>query len=190
MAASYLGQSSPSGRIAILFLLQAADEIRKVQRFAQRVALFRAMAPGAPETGRAAWQGGSEFQPLRRAIEELLVVYDWSETWIGLNLCLKPAMDELFLVALADRGRKEGDYLLGEFLGSLLEDSSWQRAWTAGLVRFLREESGRNAKRIDDRFEFWLGRAREALAPLAKAIGSEPERIEAPARAIFEGKVP
>ena len=61
MAASYVGSMAPSGRIVIASLLQAADEIRRVQRLPTGCVSFRrrtrGLAPGAKPRGSGILRG-------------------------------------------------------------------------------------------------------------------------------------
>jgi toluene monooxygenase system protein E len=108
MVASYIGQMAPSGRIVITAALQAADEMRRVQRIAYRVRQLQQLYRGFAIDSKARWQTDTLWQPLRIAIEKLLICYDWAESFVGLNLALKPLMDEVFMNHLSDvalRGR-------------------------------------------------------------------------------------
>jgi toluene monooxygenase system protein E len=51
MAAAYVGQMAPAGRIAITALLQAADETRRLQRVAYRLGQLRAALPAYSDLG-------------------------------------------------------------------------------------------------------------------------------------------
>ena len=51
MVACYLGSVAPAGRVAIACAFQAADELRVVQRFAQRLGYLRRLDPAAGEPG-------------------------------------------------------------------------------------------------------------------------------------------
>ena len=84
MAAAYVGQMAPSGRIAVAALFQCGDEIRRIQRSAQRLALLARRRPDVGTAGRRLWQSDPRWQPLRQAVEKLLVTYDWGEAcgWI------------------------------------------------------------------------------------------------------------
>src|ERR1700752_1607854 len=114
MVASYIGQMAPSGRIVIAAALQAADEMRRVQRIAYRVRQLQRLYRGFATDSKARWQTDRLWQPLRIAIEKLLICYDWAESFVVLNLVLKPLMDELFMNHLSDLALREGDYLLGQ----------------------------------------------------------------------------
>src|SRR3954468_16302015 len=70
MAAAYVGQMAPAGRITVASLLQAADEMRRLQRVAYRLGQLRRVEAGfarVDEESRALWQGDASWQPLRRA---------------------------------------------------------------------------------------------------------------------------
>src|SRR5207245_2415154 len=121
----------------IVLALQAADEVRRIQRIAYRVALLRRVRPGFGEDGRAAWLGQAAWQPLRETIERLLVTHDFGEALIALNLCLKPALDDIIMLRFAEVAAADGDYVLAQMTHSLAEDCAWQRQWTFALGRLL-----------------------------------------------------
>ena len=129
------GQMAPSGRIAVAALFQCGDEIRRIQRFAYRMALLR--APEARHrTGTGADSGSRipRWQPLRQAIEKLLVTYDWGEAFVALNVCLKPMLDDCFCSSWPSSPIARGDHLDGQILRSLFEDCQWHRDWTEALL--------------------------------------------------------
>ena len=90
--------------------------MRRVHRIAYRMAQLAPLAPGLRRRRPRAWQRDPAWQPLREAGRALLVTYDWGEAFVALNLCLKPALDELFMVDVGRAGARPGDYLLGEIL--------------------------------------------------------------------------
>src|ERR1700751_1294493 len=145
MAASYIGQMAPSGRIVIAAALQAADEMRRVQRIAYRVRQLQHLYHGFGTDSKARWQTDALWQPLRIAIEKLLICYDWGESFVGLNLVLKPLMDEVFMNHLSDLALREGDYLLGQLFYSLNEDCRWHREWSRSLTRMIIEDHANNS---------------------------------------------
>ena len=98
--AAYVGQMAPEGRVTIAALLQGADELRRIQRIAYRMAQLRRLDPTLGDDSRARFEREDAWQPLRRALEALLVTWDWAEAFVALNLCLKPVVDELFMVDL------------------------------------------------------------------------------------------
>ncbi len=136
MAAAYVAQMAPSGRITVAALFQTGDELRRIHGIAFRVAQLRAVAgPAFGESGRDRWQNDPSWQPLRRTIEKLLVTYDWGAALVALNVCVRPLVDELFLNGMATLAERHGDYADAQLLRSLADDSTWQREWTERLLR-------------------------------------------------------
>ena len=114
------------------------------------------------------WQTDTLWQPLRIAIEKLLVCYDWAESFVGLNLVLKPLVDETFMNHFSDLALREGDYLLGQVFYSLNEDSRWHREWTQALTQMVIEDNSHNRATIQGWIEKWhpvAARAMQAFAP-------------------------
>lgn len=189
MVAAYVGSMAPSGRIVVAALFQAGDEMRRVQRFAYRLALLRRTHAHAGDDARAAWERAPVWQPLRSALEDLLVTYDWGEALVALNACIKPALDCLFGPALGERAREAGDYVLDQLLGSLAEDERWHREWTAALLATAFDaaagegapaRAAANRAAIQAWIDRWHPRTMEAIAPFAERLG---EKAVADARA-------
>jgi toluene monooxygenase system protein E len=170
MIAAYVGQMAPSGRVTIAALFQAADELRRVHRLAHHMGLYRRLQPGADDS-RAAWQGAPAWQPLRRAVEQALVTYDWGEALVALDLCLEPLVEALFFTELARLARDDRDFLLGELLSSFEEDGRWHQAWISTLVRMIAGE-GSNAEVLREWLGRWWPRGREAVGAAAELLGA------------------
>jgi toluene monooxygenase system protein E len=178
MLASYIGQMAPGGRIVITATLQAGDEMRRVQRIAYRVRQLQQLYPGFAADSKALWQTDTLWQPLRIAIEKLLICFDWSESFVALNLVLKPLMDELFMNHLSKLALREGDYLLGRIFYSLNEDCRWHREWSQALTSMLIEDNSHNRDTIQSWIEKWhpvSARAMQAFAPVFEGtLGDAP----------------
>jgi toluene monooxygenase system protein E len=182
MAAAYVGAMAPSGRITVAALFQAADEMRRVQRIAYRMAQLRRAHPGIGDDARMLWGRDPAWQPLRELVERLLTTWDWGEAFAALQLCVAPILDELALVELAAASRAAGDYHLGQICGSLLDDGRWHRAWSGALVTTAVEERAENRAVLAGWAERWRRpslAAAAALAPLLGDASARMERIEA-----------
>lgn len=169
MVASYIGQMAPSGRIVITATLQAGDEMRRVQRIAYQVRQLQRIYLGFASDSKERWQSDPLWQPLRMAIEKLLVCYDWAESFVALNLVLKPMVDDLFMNHLSDLALREGDHLLGQVFYSLNEDCLWHRQWSQALTRMAIEDNSLNSATIQGWIEKWYpvaAGAVQALVPL------------------------
>jgi len=181
MVAAYIGQMAPSGRIAMVALFQAADEVRRIQHIAHRIAGLRQSRgrPGFCADGMTRWLEEPAWQPLRETVERLLVTFDWGEAFAGLNLCVKPALDELMMVRWAEVARDRGDYVLAQIVHSLEQDCRWQRDWTAALARFLCEADPDHRRVLAEWIGFWRPPALRAAASLGELWGDARADTEA-----------
>ncbi len=125
---------APAGRIAICAMFQAADEMRRLQRFAYRMALVRRAVPRFGDGARHLFEELPAWQGAREALERLLATYDWGEAFVALNGVLKPRIDAFFGGAFARAAAAAGEPLWVEILGSLDEDSAWHRNWSSALL--------------------------------------------------------
>jgi toluene monooxygenase system protein E len=167
MIAAYIGQMAPSGRIVVAAAFQTADELRRIQRIAYRLAQLRSIDPGFAESARQEWQNGEIWQPLRETVERCMVTYDWAEATVALNLCIKPVIDELFMVHLARAAKRHDDALLGQILGSLDEDCRWHREWTVALLETAIREDEANREVVERWVRKWSGPALRSASALA-----------------------
>lgn len=170
MLAAYVGQMAPGGRIAVTAAMQAADEVRRIHGIAYRMGELRLRAPQFGEGSREEWQSAPAWQPLRALLEQLLVTYDWGEALVALNLCVKPAIDELFTTRLALVAEKQGDYPDAQWLRSLAEDCAWHRAWTVKVVRMLVDADSGARAAVAEWIGRWTSRTEPAVSGLARAL--------------------
>ena len=189
MLAAYFGQMAPSGRIVITAALQAGDEMRRVQRIAYRVRQLQLLDSGFASDSKSRWETDPMWQPLRIAIEKLLTCYDWAESFVAVNLVLKPLVDELFMNRFSDLALRECDYLLGQIFYSLNEDCRWHQEWSQALIRMVLEEDSRNTRTIQTWIEKWhpvAARALQAFAPVfqGKLEGAQMPPLEGVAQKV------
>jgi toluene monooxygenase system protein E len=180
MIASYIGQMAPSGRITIAAALQSADEMRRIQRIAYRIRQLQLIYPGFAADSRTLWETDSLWRPLREVVERLLVTYDWAESFVGLNLVLKPLVDELFMKYLSDLALGADDYLLGQVFYSLNEDCQWHRQWSECLVRMAMEDDVRNKDTINRWIGQWYPLAARAVHIFASLLEDTLEQMNTP----------
>jgi toluene monooxygenase system protein E len=187
MVAAYIGQMAPTGRITLTSLFQAGDEMRRVHRIAQRMGQLRVVNPTFADGARAVWQDDPAWQPLRKAVEESLVAYDWGEAFVALCLGLKPLVDDFVLGEVAHQARARGDYSLGQTLDSLALDGMWHRQWAGTLVTLLLadENGAANRESLDRWLARWRSAGLEATAGMARLL---PEVGEVGQQAVARGK--
>jgi toluene monooxygenase system protein E len=178
MIASYIGQMAPSGRITIAATFQSGDEMRRIQRIAYRIRQLQLIYPGFASDSRNLWEKDSMWQPLREIVEKLLITYDWAESFVALNLVLKPLIDELFLKYLSEMALREDDYLLGQIFYSLNEDCQWHRQWSESLVRTAILDNARNRSTIQNWIDKWHPLAARAVHPFAQFFEAKWKQTE------------
>jgi toluene monooxygenase system protein E len=180
MIASYIGQMAPSGRITIAAALQSADEMRRIQRIAYRIRQLQQVYPGFAADSRTLWQTDPMWQPLREVVENLLITYDWAESFVGLNLVLKPLVDELFMKYVSDLALRQDDYLLGQIFYSLDEDCQWHRQWSDSLVRMTTVDNVTNKDTIQGWINRWYPMAARAVSALASILEDSWKQMGTP----------
>lgn len=157
MISAYLQQLARSSYVANCAAFQTADQLRRVQRVAYRT---RQLANAHPEGGfgtleRATWQDDSDWQPLRKAVEKLMVTYDWDEAFVALNLVVKPLVDELFLRVFAAIAREHGDELDALIAENLFLDAQRSRRWTVDACQAIIKVDGANAEVLRMHLSKW-----------------------------------
>jgi hypothetical protein len=168
MAACYVAHMAPAGRIAVCAMFQAADEMRRLQRFAYRMALLRTAQPDFGEDARGVWEDDLAWQGAREAVERLLATYDWGEAFVALNSVVKPRIDAFFAGPFARAAQAAGEPLWAQVLASLEEDSVWHREWSDALL-----SAAAGSRDSDAAVERW----RLAWSALAETAGKELESL-------------
>lgn len=170
MLSCYIQQMAPSTYVSNCATFQAADTLRRVQRVAYRTKQLDNENPsfGFGHGERAMWEKDSSWQPVREAIEKLMVEYDFDRAVSGFQLCVKPMLDNLFLNQFAIVARSLGaevDALIAE---NLYADSLRHQRWTVDFVKFVIEKNstGKNELRT-------LLSEFRSLATVAVEAGSE-----------------
>jgi toluene monooxygenase system protein E len=178
MLAAYVAHLAPESRVVVAGAFQAADELRRLECLCQRM---RQLQRRRAEFGRAAreqWQNLPAWQPLRELLERLLVTYDFGEALVALNLVVKPALDELFMVGFAELGLERGDHLLSELARSLYRDCQWQQSWTRALIECACAEAEDNRRVVAEWCARWWPPTEAALAALVGIWGIDASRGE------------
>lgn len=165
MLAAHVAQRAPSSAITDAAALQAADELRRVQRIAYRTRQLDLAHPalGFGQTERSTFETHPRWQAARAAIEKLLIASGWDEAFTALELVIKPAYDEIFVRQLAQACRRAGDELDALVLDSLWQDAERARCWSTALVRFALSRADNRAA-----FEHHLARWRPLASELLR----------------------
>jgi len=181
MTALYVGQMAPSAYIINCAHFQAADEMRRIQRFAyvtKMLANAHDDAIAQTATARDPWQSGTAWQPLREVSELMLGVYDWGEAFVVLNLAVKPALDSLVNESLGALAIANGDEFLALVLAELQRDGARSEAWTAALLQYAIEKDPALADEVRGWLDVWAPRADAGVSALSASFGSAPSPMD------------
>jgi toluene monooxygenase system protein E len=182
MTALYVGQMAPSSFITNCADFQAADELRRIQRIAYWT---KALANGhgddlaATETARSAWERDEVWQPARKLLETLLIAYDWGESFVALDLVVKPTLDATLNWQFAHLARRNGDGFLAMLFEEFQEDSKRSQQWSAALMQYALEHRPELRDVAQGWVEDWRPRARDAAEALAGQFEQAPQPIAA-----------
>ena len=181
MSALYEGQMAPSSFITNAAFFQAADEQRRIQWVAYRaksLSLEHDAALASSEYTRGRWEEDAVWQPLREAVEKMLIAYDWGETFAALNLVVKPTFDEVFNVQLAELARAHEDPLLGLMLDDFALDVQRSRDWSAALVQYATAQRPANSELFKQWIEQWEPLAYRGIEGVAELFGQAPRPMK------------
>lgn len=191
MGSAYLAQMAPASTITNCATYQTADALRWLTHTAYRTReLAKTFAGiGLGERERAYWEEDQAWQGWRRAVETALVAWDWGESFVALNLVIRPAVEETVLRGLGEAARHNGDTLLGLLADAQLLDAQRHRRWACALARMALEQPG-NREVLCAWLARWAPVADEAVAAYAAALTDLPglgERATDATRRFREG---
>lgn len=193
LSSLYVGQLAPSAYITNAAFFQAADELRALQWVGYRsksLSLTHGTHLANTEATRQIWEDDPVWQPAREALEKLLIAYDWGESFVALNLVLKPALDALYKEVFAQLAIDHGDQLTAALLQESKVDTVRNQDWHVGLARYALRANPDNRAVVDGWIDKWRPLADRAVEGLANAF---PEPAGATAQvaasvAAFTGK--
>ena len=141
--------------------------------------------------GKQAWLEGEAWQPLRRYVEDCLVVRDPFELFVAQNL----ALDGLLYAAVYER--VVDDYLsakgasavamLCQFMNDWFDET---RKWVDAVIKTAAAESDHNRATIEEWTRTWSARASAAILPIVQlALGSEADAVVSEEMAAFKARL-
>lgn len=179
MGSAYLTQMAPASTISNCATYQAADSLRWLTHTAYRTKeLAKTFGGiGLGEREREYWENDKAWQGWRRAVETALVAWDWAESFVALNLIIRPAVEETVLRGLGEAARHNGDTLLGLLTDAQLLDAQRHRRWAQALVRMALEQPG-NREVLSAWLDKWTPVADQAIEAYAAAVTDVPGLAE------------
>lgn len=176
MIASYLAMVAPSSTISTAMTLQATDEIRRQERLARRATQLSKAFPdkGFAESEREIWEDHDMWQPLREAIERLLIEYDWAKSLIGTNLVLKPLLDELMLAQYSTLFDENDSELYAQVLENFYLDADRHKEVGVSVGEHMIEIDEANREIIQETVDEWYPVCHRAIEAFEPAFASMP----------------
>jgi phenol hydroxylase P1 protein len=116
------------------------------------------------------WLDDDRYQPMRRGVENMLVIEDWFELFVAQNLAFDGIVYPLIFTEFEAKGRFENATavsLLGE---TFVEWFAETTRWVDAVIKRAASESPGNAETLSRWFAVWRDRAVEACAPLAGEV--------------------
>ena len=176
MLSSYIQQLAlaPSSYVANCGSFQVADQLRRVQRIAYRTWQLGTEHPshGFGSGERKTWEEAASWQPVREAMEGLLVVYVWDEALVGFNLIIRPICDNLFFNQLSRAARMAGDELDALLLENLYQDCERHNRWTVAAMNHIVAEDAANRDVLRDLAAKWNGHAEAIITSGSEMIAA------------------
>lgn len=169
MAEIYLTQMAPHSYVKNCAAFASADLLRLNTWVSYRTEMLRRLLPdvGFAQREREIWQNDQAWQGVREAIERLLLVYDFGESFVATNLVLAPALCELLLGIFSEIARGLNDDLTWLLLGKLMDDAERRSRWSAAAVLYAIKERDENAPVVADWVGEWGQWADRAVSDIA-----------------------
>ena len=129
--------------------------------------------------GKTAWMEAECWQPLRRLVEDTLVIRDPFELFVAQNVVIDGLLYPAVFDAVVDgRFAMTGAAPVSMLTQFITDWSGEARKWVDSVVKVAASESPENAATISGWVSEWSGRAMAALLPpVEQAIGSDADAV-------------
>ena len=143
----------------------------------------------ALDTAKEAWLSGALWQPMRRHVENILVVQDWFEIFVAQNLVLEGLTYPLIYDYLDGDFSANGGTAISMMTRFMAEWATETGKWVDAQIKVVAAESPENKALIAGWIEQQRAPVLAALAPLAQhAFGEKAETVLAEVTAQFAAR--
>ncbi|HHN67210.1 MAG TPA: phenol hydroxylase [Thermopetrobacter sp.] len=157
----------------------AADRLGNAQYLTRMALLLTGNDPAALEAGHGAWMDNDAWQPLRRLMEDSLVVEDWFELFVAQNIAMDGLVHPLFFDRLEKKMTSQGDALLAMLTEFTAEWFAEEKRWADRQIQVAAAENPENKALLSGWYGKWRDLAVEAAKPLAGAVLGDAGEAEA-----------
>ena len=147
-------------------LYHAMDHLA-VAQYLTRIGLVLE-GPEALDTAKEAWMSGALWQPMRRHVENTLVLQDWFEIFVAQNLVLEGLAYPLFYDYLDSEFSARGATAISMMTRFMAEWATETTKWVDAQIKVAAAESVENKALISAWVKQYRAPILEALAPLAE----------------------
>lgn len=140
--------------------------------------------------GKEAWINNPLWQPLRRLVEDLLVVEDWFELFVAQNLVLDGLLYPMVyerLDAVVSKNGGSSLAMLTEFMSEWYAES---KRWVDATIKTAAKESDANKELLQTWVTKWTEQVSNALLPVAThGFGVDATEVMADLQAEFKTRL-
>ena len=134
--------------------------------------------PAVLDTAKTAWMSGGMWQPMRRHVENLLVLEDWFEIFVAQNLVLEGLSNPLFYDHLDSKFSVGGGTAISMMTRFMAEWSVETAKWVDAQIKVAAAESTENRAVLSAWVVDYRAKTVEALKPIAeRAFGAQATEI-------------
>jgi phenol hydroxylase P1 protein len=145
----------------------------------------------ALDAGKTAWLDDAAWQPLRRYIEDCLVVRDPFELFVAQNVALDgllyPLVYERIVDGYLSAQGASAVAMLCQFMNDWFDET---RKWVDAVMKVAAAESEHNRAILQEWTEKWSTRAAAAMLPVVgKALGADADEVVGEEVAAFKARL-
>lgn len=145
--------------------------------------------PDALDAAKEAWMSGAAWQPMRRHVENLLVIQDWFEIFVAQNLVLEGLLNPMLYDYLDADFSANGGTAISMMTRFMAEWSTETAKWVDAQIKTAAAESPENKAQLSAWVKQYRSATREALAPIAqRAFGDKADEMLAELAAEFNAR--
>lgn len=145
--------------------------------------------PEALDAAKEAWMSGPNWQPMRRHVENLLVVQDWFEIFVAQNLVLEGLLNPMLYDYLDADFSAKGGTAISMMTRFMAEWSTETAKWVDAQIKVAAAESAENKAQLSAWVRQYRSATLEALAPIAqRAFGDKADELLAELTSEFNAR--
>jgi len=145
--------------------------------------------PEVLDSAKTAWMESPMWQPLRRHVENMLVLKDWFEIFVAQNFVLEGLTYPMLYDHLDSKFSAAGGTAISMMTRFMGEWSAETAKWVDAQIKVAAAESAENKALISGWVKDYRAKTLEALAPIAeRAFGADAGEVMAEVLAAFNAR--